>query len=141
MCTQKYERHGTSNVKTWITETYKFIDFAINFILLKAHPALNWNQALLSFGLNRFLVARKIEKSHIWHQKLRVVCFWINILNKQNLFRLPWKFKFMRFPQGYHLQRVQHQGLRNHIKCILVARTKVSQECRQILEKPGYTCI
>ena len=86
------------------------------------------------FGLNRFLVARKIEKSRIWHRKLRVVCFFY----KQNMFQLPWKFEFMRLPQGYHLQLDQHQGLHNHIPCILVARTKVSQECGQILEKPGY---
>ena len=123
-------------LKPGLTKLYKFIGFAINFILLKVHPALNWNQDLLLFGLNRFLVARKLKSLASGTENY----VWCVFFYKQNMFQLPWKFEFMRLPQGYHLQLDQHQGLHNHIPCILVARTKVSQECGQILEKPSYTC-
>ena len=33
----------------------------------------------------------------------------------------------------------QHQGPRGHIQCILVGRSKASQECGQILIKPRFT--
>ena len=91
-------------------------------------------QALLSFPLvNRFLAGKANRKVSYLVQKIMCECVYESkYQTNSNALEIYIYVITAGISDG---PSTQHKGPRGHIQCILVGRTKASQECGQILVK------